>query len=1140
MKLLKILFLFLFLINSSFADINDDIKNIAKISANSLYNLDNDQLELSITPYLKGHPNFKAVKIIDATDDSIFVQAYNQNSIIIFDKIPKEKESFIQYTENITFNDEIIGKIIVYYKDSATVDLTLDEQKYIETHIVKIGVEQWSPVVFSNNGKDIDGISGDFTKKIIEVTGLKVKIVNDNWNKLLLDFEDKKLDILPATYYTDKRAKFGLYSDGYFKMKDAIYVKSTTKDINSLQNLEGKTLAIPKGYGTIDKLKEKFPNIKLVFTKNLDDSINRVLNGRVVAFYEGQIAANAKISDELIQDLKAISVKSFKAPDLHYLSKIDEPLLQSIIQKGLNSISYQDRVKIISKWVGQSSTIELSEDEQKWLDKNKAIKFSFDPEWRPLEWADNMKEHTGIVSDLLKLINQKSGVKFNPIHSNSWNEAIEKVKTKKSDAFSAGETLTRKEYVNFTKKSILKTPYVFVSRNGEDYLEGFTDAKNKKIALLNNSTIHHLMVENLPTQKLTILNSDVDMFEKLENKEVDIIILNAITAKYYINTLGYENLKIAYKTKFNLDMKFALRKDFDQTALKIIDKTLESISQKEIDDIVDKWTRVTTKTKTNWLLIAQIGGVVLLLILFILWNNYKLKSKVEEKTKNIEKQKDELEYLSKNLEKKVAEQTKDIKKQLRIVKMSERKQTELMDVLSVAKKEVEAIHKHTRESIEYASLIQGAVVSQAYEIQPYFKDSFVYWMPKDTVGGDIWLFNELRHEDECLLFFIDCTGHGVPGAFVTMIVKAVEREITAKINDDINMVISPAWVMAYFNSTMKVLLKQEDKTSISNAGWDGGVIYYNRRDQILKFAGAETPLFYMTKDDEFKTIKGNRYSVGYKKCAMDYEYKETILEVEEGMKFYCTTDGYLDQNGGEKDFPFGKKRFGNIIKENHTVPMEELKTIFIDEMTKYETMIPNNDRNDDMTVIAFEIGKKSDFIENIVEEIVKYEGVMTQNVIASAMDNIEAKITNMGIMGTISTITIEYCQNMMNYSKGIREEDGNDIVPAGQIEVQNINNEYYDVIATNIISKEDKEKIEPKLIEIQGLDKAGIKKRYRELRKSGQNTHEKGGGIGMYEIAKISDCIEYEFIKINEDKYYFTMKSVVKPKVREKKEEEKV
>ncbi|MEA1917291.1 MAG: SpoIIE family protein phosphatase [Campylobacterota bacterium] len=298
---------------------------------------------------------------------------------------------------------------------------------------------------------------------------------------------------------------------------------------------------------------------------------------------------------------------------------------------------------------------------------------------------------------------------------------------------------------------------------------------------------------------------------------------------------------------------------------------------------------------------------------------------------------------------------KDLNKQLRVVKMGERKQNELMKVLNIAKKEVEAMHKHTRESIEYASMIQGALLPDENLMKNYFKDYFVHWEPKDTVGGDIWLFSELRDKDECLLFFIDCTGHGVPGAFVTMIVKAVEREIITNLQKHPEFDISPAKVMRHFNKAMKVLLKQETKESKSNAGWDGGVIYYSKKDKILKFAGAETPLFYVDADGTFNSVKGNRYSVGYKKCDMDYEYKETIIKVHDGQKFYCTTDGYLDQNGGEKDFPFGKKRFGNIIKEIHTKPMSEQKKIFIDEMQMYESVIKNSDRNDDMTLISFTI-----------------------------------------------------------------------------------------------------------------------------------------------------------------------------------------
>ena len=450
-----------------------------------------------------------------------------------------------------------------------------------------------------------------------------------------------------------------------------------------------------------------------------------------------------------------------------------------------------------------------------------------------------------------------------------------------------------------------------------------------------------------------------------------------------------------------------------------------------------------------------------------------------------------------------------------------------------SKKEVELINKNTRESIEYASLIQGSIVSQEEDIKPFFKDSFVYWEPKDIVGGDIWLFNTLRHEDECLLMVIDCTGHGVPGAFVTMIVKSIEREIVASLKKHPEFDISPALIMSRFNKTMKIMLKQETPNSQSNAGFDGGIIYYNKRTQVLKFCGAYTPLFYVDNCNELNIIKGDRYSVGYKKCDIDYEYTEKILKVEEGMKFYCTTDGFLDQNGGEKNFPFGKTRFKKVIHSSCTLTMEKQKEVFIEEIEKYRACVEDNERNDDITVIGFEIGPKSEVEEDVIEEIVKYEGVMTQNVIATAMDNIEARISNMNLVGAISTIVIEYCQNMMNYSKN-EEAGSRQIVPAGEINLRLVNDDYYEIEASNIVSIDDKEKIEPKLIEIQGLDRKGIRARYRELRRSGENTHQKGGGIGMYEIAKVSDSIEYSFTPINEDKFIFTMKSIVFAKKKKK------
>jgi serine phosphatase RsbU (regulator of sigma subunit) len=265
--------------------------------------------------------------------------------------------------------------------------------------------------------------------------------------------------------------------------------------------------------------------------------------------------------------------------------------------------------------------------------------------------------------------------------------------------------------------------------------------------------------------------------------------------------------------------------------------------------------------------------------------------------------------------------------------------------------EIKEINKHTKDSIEYASLIQHALIPEDNIFNNIYQDSFAIWTPKDIVGGDIYLF-ETINEDESLLFVIDCTGHGVPGAFVSMLVKAIERQVISKIENDKSIDISPAWILGYFNRMIKKLLKQESADSISNAGFDGGIIYYNKREKILKFSGAETPLFYIDENQDLQTIKGCRHSIGYKKSDPNYEFKEHIIDVTDGMKFYLTTDGYLDQNGGDKSFPLGKKRFSKIIQSIHTASFAKQKETFLKELYNYQK---DEIRNDDITLIGIKI-----------------------------------------------------------------------------------------------------------------------------------------------------------------------------------------
>ncbi|WP_294967074.1 transporter substrate-binding domain-containing protein, partial [Sulfurimonas sp.] len=232
---------------------------------------------------------------------------------------------------------------------------TLDELTWIEKNKnIKVGVEQWNPIVFSNNGNDIDGIAGDYIKKIQNITGINFVIIPGIWEDLLRDFKNKKIDVLPATYYTKDKSVYGFYSSAYFKVKDYIYVKDEIDNIKSLKDLSGKKLAIIKGYGTISKIKEKYPKIKIVLTSSLNESINMLFNQKVDAIYESGIVFEKKIKDEFIPGIKGFPTISFKAPTLHYLSRIDEPLLHSILEKSLNHIDEKEKKQINEHWFIQS------------------------------------------------------------------------------------------------------------------------------------------------------------------------------------------------------------------------------------------------------------------------------------------------------------------------------------------------------------------------------------------------------------------------------------------------------------------------------------------------------------------------------------------------------------------------------------------------------------------------------------------------------------------------------------------------------------------------------------------------------------------------------------------------------------------
>jgi PAS domain S-box-containing protein len=246
----------------------------------------------------------------------------------------------------------------------SVVELTDEERTWVASHRVKVGIEDWAPIVNMRNDGTADGLAVGYLELMQKKTGLQFEFVGDLWEPLLRGLENQEIDLLPATYYTEERATYGLYSEPYFHVREFVYVKNNNTSVSDIDDLKNKRIAVVKGYGTIPKLKSQFPEATIVETVDLLHSINAVLNGEVDALMETQMAVEASIKENAINGLKGISQDVFPASALHFFSRIDEPLLNSILQKSLNALTEEEHANEARKWINLRLP-DLSSDQAK-------------------------------------------------------------------------------------------------------------------------------------------------------------------------------------------------------------------------------------------------------------------------------------------------------------------------------------------------------------------------------------------------------------------------------------------------------------------------------------------------------------------------------------------------------------------------------------------------------------------------------------------------------------------------------------------------------------------------------------------------------------------------------------------------------
>jgi serine phosphatase RsbU (regulator of sigma subunit) len=295
----------------------------------------------------------------------------------------------------------------------------------------------------------------------------------------------------------------------------------------------------------------------------------------------------------------------------------------------------------------------------------------------------------------------------------------------------------------------------------------------------------------------------------------------------------------------------------------------------------------------NVLLYSLMGVIFLILIiLVILWVNNRRKNKVNQilrkQNQEINQQKEE------------------------ILSQRDRMKTQTQ-VLEGAVSQIDKKNKQITDSIRYAKQIQTAMLPFKDRMDKAIPEYFILFKPKDIVSGDFYWF--MYRNGKIYLAAVDCTGHGVPGAFMSLIGNQLLDHI---VNE--NKLDSPELILNELHKRVRIALNQDQGQN--DDGMDISLCVIDPKTRKLHFAGAKSPICYI-KDNELVEIKGNKKPVGGPQKEVERLFTKHTIEMEDSTTFYLFSDGYQDQFGHSEHKKYMNKRFREFLFSISYLPMEE-------------------------------------------------------------------------------------------------------------------------------------------------------------------------------------------------------------------------
>ncbi|HAA15572.1 MAG TPA: hypothetical protein DCE41_29245 [Cytophagales bacterium] len=268
----------------------------------------------------------------------------------------------------------------------------------------------------------------------------------------------------------------------------------------------------------------------------------------------------------------------------------------------------------------------------------------------------------------------------------------------------------------------------------------------------------------------------------------------------------------------------------------------------------------------------------------------------------------------------------------------------VLQELEVQKRELELYFQNMNDSVQYARRIQEALLPRKELRQTLFPESFIFYQPKDVVSGDFYWFSQRGSRK--IIAAVDCTGHGVPGAFMSVLGNSLLNQIVNEHN-----IIEPDKILDELNRLTRVTLQQTGGNNLAHDGMDAALCVIDKETNMLSFAGAKRPLFFF-RDQQLHVIKGDKFSIGGWPDEKTIPFTNHSLSLNSVQAFYLFSDGYYDQFQEESGRKFMISRFKNMIREVFPLPIAEQEALIEKRFREWKG---GGEQVDDILVIGVKI-----------------------------------------------------------------------------------------------------------------------------------------------------------------------------------------